>query len=679
MSRGRDGGRGSDPRARERERLERERMPRVGFDYDRRASDRGPFERRRAMDEARPAIAMYPPHHSPFMPGGPPLPLPPPPFPAPLPYQVPPHPLSSPPFVPAIPHIGFPPLALSATSPSSALLSYGDWLAFHALDPTMPGLDSRYARYKAEVVGRSRRAFYDKHKDDEWMREQFAFKATADALRERSRAKALRREQLMRDLEDGNTGHLHLLDDTSSAPPPSSSFVDHTLVVQSSPPRITRAALLPAVSALDGFRLLSLSMATAKSLQHRIAFVVMSSLAACQEAVAKLHGTRAGSWELKVRGSIKEVARKDVAAGSRSEARVIDDEQRSRRLIQRLDEEEGWEQRDVVDPSPAAPHDARLQRLNTHVAYLRWVHCYCYYCAREFHDPDELLASCGMVHRRRTKAADHDADELDTLARRAEERARGTGALNAVDAAVMDQLRAEQLHRHMEHKAEGKWKCALCAKLFKGEEFLLKHLRLRHEAETAEAERRAEDEWQWKRYCDDDHAPTEDRDKRENNGRGGRGDGYGSPVVTFPFRPGQPLSAMTTMPFVPALHAEEPRRRSAGAARMVIEQPAPLYSLPPISITPSSLGPQPSGIAPLAPANSASLRGLTSYADLDVPDAPPPLPEHGLLLTPVDKAAQHYGAVKGKWQPKAKAKKADAGQPVAPTDEQKTAPIAMEG
>ena len=323
-----------------------------------------------------------------------------------------------------------------------------------------------------------------------------------------------------------------------------------------------------------------------------------------------------------------------------------------------------------------------MQRVNGMVAYLRWVHCYCFYCAREYRGMDELMQQCGMVHRRRGKAVEGDAAELEAMERRVEERVNGKGGVKDVDAAAMVEVKEAMLRVHVEMRSEGKWRCALCGKLFKGEDYVMKHVVGKHEGELKEEE--VKEEWKWRRYREDEHAPVEEWGDRGGGGGGGKAGGggrveggySGPPVVGFPFRPGQPLSSMTTMPFVPALHADEERRRAAG---MLIDGPPPVYSLPPISITPSSMAHPSGSLLPSGPPVSASLppstslRGLTSYADLDVPDAPPPLPSHGLLLTPADGAVKHYGSVKGKWKPKGKKGKEgeDGGGVVEGNEEEK--------
>ena len=325
-----------------------------------------------------------------------------------------------------------------------------------------------------------------------------------------------------------------------------------------------------------------------------------------------------------------------------------EDVQRAGALISRLDEESGLPSFSL----PAAEGesgDADMRRLNTCLSYLRWVHSYCFYCGREYRDVEALINACGMTHRRRTDisggvVSDSDKEEVERIERRVDERTRGDGGWVEDERRKLERVKEALLRRYIEQKAESKWRCVLCNKLFRGEEFVVKHILNKHEAEMREVEARLPDEYMWREYAADQHAPVEERDRQQSSGGGGGG------MQQLSFRPGQPLSALTTMPYVPGLH-DSAMMDAQQQLPLLSPSPAAVVSLPTISIAPLSLvPPQPMAAAP--PAVSGR-RGLTSYADLDVPDVAPQLPSHGLLLTPADKAAVHYGS-KGKWVPKSK-------------------------
>ena len=515
-------------------------------------------------------------------------------------------------------------------------------MSVNGVDSISADAERRYAEYREEAINAPKRTFFDAHKEEEWMTHQYAYSASNTQLAHRQQQKQLHRQHWLADITSDSSTHLHLLDDVTAAS--SAACVDNTIVIPPFPYRVNRSTLLAFVSSLPGFRLLSVAASTAKNHGNRLAFLVLSSPAACSAAIEQSKGHRVDNWEVRMRGSVREVARRDVTALVREERKVQEDVKRAQALIGRLDEESGL-------PAFSAPAvegegaEADMRRLNMCLSYLRWVHSYCFYCAREYRDVEALISACGMTHRRRTDSngagySDNDREEVERIERRVEDRTGGEGGWVEEERRKLEQVKEALLRRYIERKAESKWRCTLCNKLFKGEEYVIKHIVNKHEAEVQQVEARQYNEYMWREYVVDQYAVVEEKEKQAAGGGGG-----GMPLL---FRPGQPLSALTTMPYVPGLH---------DTAMMDAQQsipllsPSPVVSLPTISIAPLSLAPPPP--PPAAPPAVSGRRGLTSYADLDVPDVAPQLPSHGLLLTPADKAAVHYGG-KGKWVPKGK-------------------------
>ena len=567
------------------------------------------------------------------------------PFPPPPPAAYPPYPSYSHPPI----HLSLPSAAHSQHQAHAVpLLSLHEWMAVNGVDALSVEAERRYGDYRSEAALAPRRAYFDAHKHEEWMAHQYGCSAFSAKLAQRQQEKQLQRQHWLDDVLHGaDSAHLHLLDDVPSAPASAPAIVDNTLVIPPFPHRVNRSALLGLVSSLPGFRLLSVASSTAKNHGSRIAFLVLSSHAACSAAIEQCKGQRVDGWEVRVRGSVREVARRDVPALVREERTVREHVRRAQALIDRLDEECG------LPPFQAAQlhaegADGDMRRLNLCLSYMRWVHAYCFYCACEYRDVEALVNACGMTHRRRAAdsgggASDLDRDAVERIERRVEERARGEGGWAEEDRRKLERVREALLRRHVEQKAEGKWRCTLCTKLFKGEEFVLKHLVNKHEAETQQVEARLGEEYMWREYATDAQAVVEDKaDKQSTTG--------GSSGMPLLFRPGSQLNAITTMPYVPGLH--DTAMADAQPMLSLLSPGVGVVSLPTISIAPPSLAPQQLP-PPTAPPAVSGRRGLTSYADLDVPDVAPQLPTHGLLLTPADKAAVHYGS-KGKWVPKGK-------------------------
>ena len=297
-------------------------------------------------------------------------------------------------------------------------------------------VERRYSEYREEAASAPKRSFFDAHKHEEWMVHQYGYSASNTQLTQRQLHKQQQRQHWITDAHTTSAHHLHLLDDLSSAPPSSSSssaYIDNTVVIPPFPTRVNRSALLSFVSSLPGYRLLSIAASTGKNQGSRIAFLVLSSSSACIGAVEACKGQRVDNWEVRMRGSVREVSRRDVTALVRESSKVQDHVKRAQALITRLDEESGLPPL-TLPTVEGEGRDADMGRLNVRLSYLRWVHSYCFYCAREYRDMEALVNACGMTHRRRSDSSgsglsDGDRDEVARIERRVEERTRGDGGL----------------------------------------------------------------------------------------------------------------------------------------------------------------------------------------------------------------------------------------------------------
>lgn len=117
--------------------------------------------------------------------------------------------------------------------------------------------------------------------------------------------------------------------------------------------------------------------------------------------------------------------------------------------------------------------EAASKELDQLIVYLRRVHHCCYYCGIQCANQYDLWRYCGDVHVRATVSnAEGNAEWLD---QRIED-------LIALQTPNMAQPNEERLlERHVIRVDEGRYRCQACAKLFKGPEFVIKHLQGKHE------------------------------------------------------------------------------------------------------------------------------------------------------------------------------------------------------
>ncbi|EFA80136.1 C2H2-type zinc finger-containing protein [Heterostelium album PN500] len=172
---------------------------------------------------------------------------------------------------------------------------------------------------------------------------------------------------------------------------------------------------------------------------------------------------------------------------------------------------------------------SEMDRLDRTIHYLRYVHLFCYYCSEEYADVDEIERKCGSVHLRRPIGAEDTttitapkprseemSDEItnesnnnnneqqdqtmDIDQKPSEENTWVTNLDNNIKAKIVKINNQEQyeytqaiaksaeefIQINTFKMEEEKYRCSLCCKLFKGSEYVKKHINLKHPEELKE-------------------------------------------------------------------------------------------------------------------------------------------------------------------------------------------------
>jgi len=144
--------------------------------------------------------------------------------------------------------------------------------------------------------------------------------------------------------------------------------------------------------------------------------------------------------------------------------------------------------------------------------YLRSVHFVCYYCGEEFDDEDDIRRRCGTVHiRGRAKPESVDAptkekaltwsqildDRIKNIVQTRQNPDVYTGKVLAEQA--LDEYYKEQVKKLEDEK----YRCAVCNKLFRGDEFVRKHIVLKHVDSLNEAKQKGLEEQFFLNYWND--------------------------------------------------------------------------------------------------------------------------------------------------------------------------------
>lgn len=158
------------------------------------------------------------------------------------------------------------------------------------------------------------------------------------------------------------------------------------------------------------------------------------------------------------------------------------------------------------------------------IEYLREVHSYCFYCARQFRHQHQMYSLCGKTHRRgnipepekrqidpstESAGTNGNAETSDSIKAAGESEPSKAPVTWGSALDIFNQARMEQANDYEQRSGRAaiamqisEWvsqctipeaenfRCGLCRKLFRGTDFVAKHLELKHPEEPEEIETR---------------------------------------------------------------------------------------------------------------------------------------------------------------------------------------------
>jgi hypothetical protein len=137
------------------------------------------------------------------------------------------------------------------------------------------------------------------------------------------------------------------------------------------------------------------------------------------------------------------------------------------------------------------------------------VHFYCYYCAEEFDDIDDLFRNCGAAHVRSNKqgvfaGTSIEREWVTNLDDKINKRISDPSELTSpIGKDLTERIVDEFCDRQTKLIEEGKFACGLCQKLFKGPQFVKKHIHLKHPEEVDKMKDKALEEQYFLNYFED--------------------------------------------------------------------------------------------------------------------------------------------------------------------------------
>ncbi|KAJ3009957.1 hypothetical protein HKX48_007656 [Thoreauomyces humboldtii] len=275
------------------------------------------------------------------------------------------------------------------------------------------------------------------------------------------------------------------------------------LCIKAIHPRFLRKDLTELCSSVDGFKYLVLGEPNPARDSFRVGWVVFNEGTDMDAAFQSLEGRQLEGFQFHVMRHSKEDRTRQTAAEFSTPERLRHDLAQIKKLAATLDEENGFEagssgahlveqhlkellSTDSMDTDEQEDGEKALSQvkksLDMYILYLRSVHTYDYYGTFETSSPESLDRKA-YLHLRRPAQEKKNSIATQRLDNRVDLRIRKPldgPEVTKLGGLLLEVELEKALHKHVKKEAEGKYRCIECQKLFKGEEFVKKHIRSKH-------------------------------------------------------------------------------------------------------------------------------------------------------------------------------------------------------
>ncbi|KAJ1653516.1 hypothetical protein IWQ61_006372 [Dispira simplex] len=400
-------------------------------------------------------------------------------------------------------------------------------------------LEGKYSKYKEEFRRRRHETFFTTHKDDDWFRERYhpdrrrehalfvkpyklrAYQTFTEELRQGA-LDSLCLDEAPRGAGDYAGAKISSGDEGNSVHPYQDQPNDTCMLfIRTIPPSISRKQVEELCATAEGFQHVTLGEPNPAKKFHRFGWVKFAKGTNMTKAMATLDQTKLDEFQFHFgyHRANNTTRSRYAPEMCNSLERLKKDLDQCQRLVSHFDQEtndspleepvsgddamvgstvelygnhlisEHLGGRDGPHPDQSeadAVAQAKLA-LDLRMIYLRRVHLYCYYCGVECDDLEDLLRRCGEQHSRRQPSGTIQRTQgsvnwLANLDDRVTNRLEPLGEreLLSQGGKSIDKEVEGQAQEHIERIEEGKYRCKLCNKLFKGETYVVKHIRNKH-------------------------------------------------------------------------------------------------------------------------------------------------------------------------------------------------------
>jgi len=347
-----------------------------------------------------------------------------------------------------------------------------------------------YEEYKNEYERKHLEIFFSEHKTDHWFQEKYDPLVSERWQEERKHNAKVSHKLFVETARLGALSGLKLSDlqaENISGPPyfgfdPNSM----TLFLKTIPVNISRWDLLNVVKSSPGFVSLSMSEPLKSQGFCRFAWVLYDTEEHCNESLTLLTGKLVATdfrlAPVRSQSSSKKEVKTQPPHNSES---ITLDWRQSARVIRVLDLEKGISENPLLISEDQFREMSEIQKefqLDLQLLYLRRVHAYCFYCVEEYDDERMLSAKCGPAHIR--MRLDPEAVREANFDERLEIRLQTKPQVKLYDQSQDTELQrmlADFEGKQIVEEVDDKVRCNICRKLFRGVEFVRKHIHNKHQ------------------------------------------------------------------------------------------------------------------------------------------------------------------------------------------------------
>lgn len=382
------------------------------------------------------------------------------------------------------------------------LMSLKEFVATQPDDVLMEELNRRYTDYKDKLTREVDKKFFDQKIQHDWFAEKYDPVRVAQREAKKAEFYQDRLKRFDQAMKSGNGGVLFLDADTerdeeerrkrSSISDRSGGGRCHVLRLGPMPEHVMRASLLALLEKFEGFFKLALSKPDSQYSFKRLGWAFFATPEAASAVYDRItrERLRVDGADLAVQAHKNRISHVAAPGVCLSPQRLDKDLEQASALIQHLDQERALPAASsILQDKTFTEEKAALKRVNMAVAYLREVHVFCYYCAKQFSDFDALLQTCGEVHARDTRSTRSEESQQE-FCRQLDEKiaarlAQTLPVSQPPEETVVNKHVNEFIQANISQKVLKKTKdafaCKFCQKMFMASNFVEKHILNKHE------------------------------------------------------------------------------------------------------------------------------------------------------------------------------------------------------